>query len=116
MKNFHLRKCLLLIKRAYFVCFEIIYCLKTFTTSKANRIYCIIFNSFQSLLTNIESVEADMAPQEGADKTKGFFARFTTTTTTTTTSSTSKPFLTLVLNLDTDALPPGSTMIMQTGK
>jgi len=50
-----------------------------------------------------------MGTDEGADKTKGFFARFTTLGTTT--SSTVRPFLTLILGLNPDALPMGETMI-----
>ncbi|XP_037035174.1 uncharacterized protein LOC119073672 isoform X2 [Bradysia coprophila] len=68
----------------------------------------IIDESVQSLLTNIESIEDDIATQEGADKAKGFFARFTSTTTTT---STSRPFLTLNLSLNTDVLSNGTAMV-----
>ncbi|KAJ6640654.1 hypothetical protein Bhyg_05585, partial [Pseudolycoriella hygida] len=65
----------------------------------------IVDESVQSLLENIESF--DDGTEEGVDKTKGFFARFTSTT-----STTGRPFLTLVLGLNTDALPMGSTMVM----
>lgn len=64
-------------------------------------------NSVQSLLTNIESFDDGTATEVGADKTKLLFARFTTTTT-----STAKPFLTLILGLNTDALPMGTVMVM----
>lgn len=80
--------------------------------SVLNRLYCALrnfhcklieftalpLNSVPSLLANIDSFDDGMATEDGADKTKGLFARFTTTTTTT--STTGKPFLTLVLGIN----------------
>lgn len=57
-----------------------------------------------------DTFDSDAVTEAGADKTKGFFGRFTLPTIAT--SSTVRPFLTLVLGLNPDALPMGETMIM----
>lgn len=69
----------------------------------------IIFSNVQFLLESIETFDKDVGTDEGADQSKGWFTRFITAGTTT---STVRPFLTLILGLNPDALPMGNTVIM----